>query len=236
LAFLLVALAALHLGADGSPTHSIGPAPLVYDPGRMDPRLDALLQYWFGPRSPDLTLAQLRESTKLWFYKNPETDRRILADFGADVERAARGELDAWADTPQGRLGLVVLLDQFPRNIHRNLPLAYAQDAKALPLVLDGVAQKVDALLTVPERFVFQLPLMHAEDREVQTLSVSLYRKLLDEGPAELRPELQSAFDFSERHRAVVERFGRFPHRNTVLGRPSTAEELEFLKEPHSAF
>ena len=172
----------------------------------------------------------------MWFFKNEELDRRIRDDFGIDVERASRGELFDWSTTPEGRLGLVVLLDQFPRNIYRSSHLAYAQDIRARPLVLDGIEQKVDEQLTILRRFVFYLPLMHAEDRELQELSVNCYERLLAKAPVELRPELENALTFAGRHREIVARFGRFPHRNAPLGRQSTAEELEFLTQLNSSF
>jgi uncharacterized protein (DUF924 family) len=202
-----------------------------------DPRAGEILGFWFGDVAQATpTLEQLKARTRLWFAKSDETDRAIRERFGADVERAARGELDHWAETPLGRLALVVLLDQFPRNMFRGSARAFEADGKALALVEEGLAAGVDRELFPGERFVFYLPLMHSEDRVRQARSSQLYARLRDEGPAHLREELGSAAWFADRHKYIVDRFGRFPHRNAALGRASTPEEVEFLKEPNSSF
>jgi uncharacterized protein (DUF924 family) len=199
--------------------------------------IDEVLGFWFGDldKGP-LTEAALEKETMKWFRRDADLDRRIAERFGADIERAGRGELDAWAATARGRLALIVLLDQFPRNINRESPLAFATDARALAVTLEGLKQGAEAEYNCVQRFVFYMPLMHAEDMTVQRTSVDRFRTLRDEAPADLRPGLAEACGFAERHYAVVERFGRYPHRNKALSRPSTPEEVEFLKQPGSSF
>jgi uncharacterized protein (DUF924 family) len=202
-----------------------------------DPRAQEILDFWFADvATPTPTLEQLKGRTRLWFFRNDETDRTIRERFGADAERAAKGELDGWSSTTLGRLALVVLLDQFPRNMYRGAAQAFDADPKALGLVLEGLEAGVDRDLYPGELFVFYLPLMHAEDKAMQARSCELYARLRDEGPANVREELASAASFADRHKYIVDRFGRFPHRNSALGRTSTPEEIEFLKEPNSSF
>jgi len=198
--------------------------------------IEEILSYWFGAGGEPITLTSFKERTKLWFFKNTDTDDYIRAHYDLDVERAARGELDAWADSPRGRLALVLLLDQFPRNLHRGSALAFRTDPQARAWVIDAVDRGVDARLSADERFVFYLPLMHSEEFALQKRCVDLYARLSGDAPLELKPEFESAHAFAIRHREVIERFGRFPHRNVALGRASSEEEIAFLKEPNSSF
>ena len=195
-----------------------------------------LLSFWFGPRAAAPTLAEFEARTKFWFFKNVATDGQIRDQFAADVERASRGEHSALEATAQGRVALVLLLDQFPRNLYRGSARAFATDGEALRVVLEGLEKGVDRELAVPERFMFYMPLMHAEDRAIQERCVGLFRRLRAEAPPELDSELGNAVKFADRHREIIERFGRYPHRNAVLGRASTPEEEAFLLEPGSSF
>ena len=156
--------------------------------------------------------------------------------FGALLERAARGELDAWADGPRRRLSLVILLDQFPRHIFRGTARAFDYDAQALGLTLSGMQSAADAALGVVERIFFYMPLQHAEVTEVQEESVAAYRRLLTEAPGELRPVFAGALRSAENHRAIVEKFGRFPHRNRLLQRPNTPAEDAWLRRGGESF
>ena len=202
-----------------------------------DERCREVLDYYFGEASqPDCTLEALVARTKMWFFRNAEVDETIRRRFLEDVEKAARGEYDAWRETALGTLALVVLLDQLPRNIHRGSPRAFEHDAKSFAIASAAIEQRVDEQLTAGERLVFYLPLMHAEDRAVQEKASQLYAKLATDCPAALRPELENASKFANRHREIVDRFGRFPHRNAVLGRSSTDEEIAFLAGPNSSF
>jgi uncharacterized protein (DUF924 family) len=189
--------------------------------------------FWFG-RLP-LTADGLNRRILFWFGDESSAlrqrrDEQLRVRFGALVERAEKGELAPWADGPRRRLSLILLLDQFPRNIYRGTARAFTGDSQALALALSGMQSGADAALTVAERIFFYMPLQHAESREVQEESVAAYRRLLAEAPEELHGPLKGAQRSAENHREIIERFGRFPHRNRVLGRPSTKEELEWLR------
>ena len=147
------------------------------------------------------------------------------------IERAARGELASWADSPRRRLSLLILLDQFPRNIYRGTARAFAYDSQALGLALSGMQSAADGALDVVERIFFYMPLQHAEAREVQDESVAAYRRLLTEAPPELRGAFESALQSAQLHRSLIEQFGRFPHRNRALGRSATPAEETWLRE-----
>lgn len=188
-----------------------------------------ILDYWFG-REP-FTAAILEARMAIWFGREDPTerDRDIAARFGELVERALAGELNSWAAGPRQRLALILLLDQFTRHIHRGTARAFAGDAAALALALDGMQKGADAALDPVRRVFFCMPLQHAESLEVQDESVAAFRRLANEAPAELGTFFQGALDYALRHRQIVQRFGRFPHRNAVLGRPSTPEECGWL-------
>jgi len=196
--------------------------------------IDRLLDFWFGPLGDDGTVD--REHRVLWFYPSEDFDQRCREGFAGDLARAARGDLDPWASTPHGRLALIILLDQFSRNIYRGTARAFAQDAKAFALCEEGVADGMDRALRPAERLFFYLPLEHAEDRTAQQRSVECLERLCDEISSEQRPLFEDFLDYARRHRAIIERFGRFPHRNKTLGRASTAEECEFLAGPDASF
>ncbi|MGH8648383.1 MAG: DUF924 family protein, partial [Burkholderiales bacterium] len=151
--------------------------------------------------------------------------------------RAARGELEPeWAATPRGRIALIVVLDQFSRHIHRGKPAAFAQDPAAQRLAAAGVEQGVDRGLTPAQRAFFYLPFEHAEDLGLQQRGVRLFQRLATEVAPAWRKEYTGFSDYAGHHRDIIERFGRFPHRNTILGRASTPEEIEFLKQPGASF
>src|SRR3984885_4107170 len=197
-------------------------------------------EYWFGRLPP--SAEELAERMQFWFgsFDTPEVqrahDEEIRTRFGHLVELAARDELAAWADSPRRRLSLILLLDQFPRNIYRGSARAFAYDDRALALTLSGMQSAADAALDVVERIFFYMPLQHAETREVQDESVAAYRRLLTEAPQELHAFFEGAVRSAENHRALVEQFGRFPHRNEALGRTSTPQEFEWLRQGGSTF
>lgn len=199
----------------------------------MADRAREVREFWFG-RSP-LNAARLEERMRFWFGgEDPEPIRRrrdqaIAARFEPLVAEAAQGKLAAWADSPRRRLSLILLLDQLPRNIYRDTPRAFAGDQHALGLALSGIQSGADAALAVVERIFFYMPLQHAESLEAQDESVAAYRRLLEEAPSELRPSFAIVLHHAEAHRSVIERFGRFPHRNRVLGRPTTPQEQDYL-------
>lgn len=198
----------------------------------MEP--ETILKYWFGDSPDDGTVAAQRSS--LWWSKDDAVDDDIRERFETTVQAAGRDELDDWAATAQGRLALVILTDQFPRNMYRGTPAAFAFDAKARALCLEGLASGQDRELRPIQRVFWYMPLEHSEDRAHQDRSVALFRELLDEVGAEQRGTFQVNLDFAVRHQEIIQRFGRFPHRNAILGRISTPEELAFLEEPGSSF
>jgi uncharacterized protein (DUF924 family) len=205
-------------------------------------------EFWFGkrlsgalPREGLAAIAQeLSQRNAFWFGSDSQLlaqqDESVRSEFQGLVERAARGELDAWADSPRRRLSLIILLDQFTRQIYRGTPKAFAYDPAALALTLSGMQSAADGALNIIERLFFYMPLQHAESTEVQEESVSSYRRLLGESPAELRPTFNESFEFAQEHRTLIQQFGRFPHRNRILGRESTAEEEAYLKSAAAQF
>lgn len=202
----------------------------------MDEALE-VRRFWFGrlPLKPEGVPARLA----LWFGAREEeerTDELVRTRFGDLVERAAAGGLAAWADSPRRRLSLILLLDQFPRHVYRGTERAFATDREALALTLSGMQSAADAALTPVERIFFYMPLQHAELRDAQEESVTAYRRLLNEAPDELKALFASSLESAELHRAIVARFGRFPHRNRVLGRPNSPEEEEYLREGGQSF
>jgi uncharacterized protein (DUF924 family) len=190
-----------------------------------------VLSFWFGPPgSPPLTNAEL------WFARDDAFDARIRERFAATLRAAAAGELEAWRDTPTGALALVVVLDQFSRNLNRDSPGAFANDPAARDVAKDVRARHLDRALAPVERSFLYLPYEHAEDLALQEESVALFAELAAAAPPELAEHLRTTLDYARRHRDVIARFGRFPHRNDVLGRASSPAEIAFLKEPGSRF
>lgn len=190
-------------------------------------RQDEILHFWFGVPGPDGFPQEDR--TRLWFGGARETDDAIRARFADDVRIAAGGGLDAWGETARGRLALILLLDQFPRNLFRGTPRAFVHDARALQHALAGLAAQQDRRLAPAERAFFYLPLEHAEDLAMQRRSVELYEGLVRAFPG-VAARLRGFLDYAIKHHDVIERFGRFPHRNAILGRKSTPDEAAFLE------
>ena len=176
----------------------------------MDEGQAEVLDFWFRELTP-----------QQWFADGKQMDPLMRDRFGDLHRQAVSGELDEWSATPLGRLALILLLDQFSRNIHRGSPQAFATDGKAQKLVLDGIDKGMDKKLTVSQRQFFYMPLMHAEDRQLQARSVECF--------AALNAALEDTLRFAEKHKEEVDRYGRFPHRNKAMGRANTAEEEEFI-------
>lgn len=188
-----------------------------------------VLEFWFG----DPAGAEFGSRRAAWFEKNEAFDSEIRDRFGRDVERASAGECDSWQETAEGALALIVTLDQFPRNMFRGRPEAYAADARARSVARRTLDRGFDRRLIAVQRLFVYLPFEHSENLADQRLSVALFSRILPDFDEEFRERARfSAY----RHCEIIERFGRFPHRNEALGRQSTAEELAFLKEPHSSF
>ena len=197
--------------------------------------IESVLEFWFGAADTNGAIDPVKR--KMWFGKGRRHDAMIRKRFGALHERASRGELEsAWTPTPCGRLALIVVLDQFSRHIHRGSGAAFAQDPAAQRLALAGINQGADRQLIPAQRSFFYMPLEHAEDIELQRLGVRCFDGLAHTVAQAWRKDYDGFLDYARRHRDTIERFGRFPHRNAVLGRVSTAEEAEFLKQPGALF
>ncbi len=199
-----------------------------------DPRARAVLDYWFGDL--DHTPRYFSERNRLWFGGGEEVDGYIRRTFEADVDSAVAGRLRSWAETPRGSLALIVLLDQFSLNLYREQPRSYEQSALAIPIAERLIDGGLSWTLTPAERLFVYLPLEHSEKLEHQERSVALFEELAGGAPAALRPALRGHLDYAVRHWRVVRRFGRFPDRNEVFGRPSTPEELAFLASDAAPF
>jgi uncharacterized protein (DUF924 family) len=192
---------------------------------------EEILSYWFPEEDIfDADPETFGRQMQWWFQGGPEVDREMTERFGQVLEQARRGELNVWDQTPRGRLALIVVLDQFSRNVYRGSPLSYAQDEKALEHALEGIDAGMDRELTPMERLFVWMPLGHSEDLAIQERVVRHY----DENAAHAPPHLKAMAEFGvSQSRAVhdvIARFGRHPHRNEILGRTSTPEELEYLR------
>jgi uncharacterized protein (DUF924 family) len=175
---------------------------------------EKIIQFWFS----ELNAAQ-------WWKKDAELDRKIAERFGKVHAAAARSELFQWRSTAQGRLAEVLVLDQFSRNIYRHRPQAFASDPLALALAQEAVARGLDDALEPSQRNFLYMPYMHSESAVIHKEAVRVFSKAGEQ-----------QYDFELRHKAIIDRFGRYPHRNAILGRQSTPEEIEFLKQPGSSF
>ena len=191
---------------------------------------EEVLSYWFPEGINDADPETRRRQLQRWMAGGPEVDREITERFGEVLEQARRGELDHWAETARGRLALIVVLDQFSRNVYRGSPLSYAQDEKALRLAVEGIDLGMDRKLSVMELFFFWLPLGHSEDLALQERSVSHAEEEAAKAPSHLRAKAGFGVSQARAARDVIARFGRHPHRNEILGRDCTPEELEYLR------
>jgi len=190
-------------------------------------RIDAVLTFWF--RETNLSAPQIDRRMDVWFGEDVTFDLECKKQFAEDVEAASEGKLDHWADDPRGRLALILLLDQFRRNIYRDTVEAFSKDKVALKLCVEGAMAKADQGLPPIYRVFFYMPLQHAESRKVQAKSVELFSKLANDVTATYRETFETVLQFAELHRDIIEQFGRFPHRNALLGRANTPEEDEYL-------
>lgn len=190
-------------------------------------RIDAVLDFWF--MELQLSAPQIDDRMDIWFGEDAAFDHEIETTFGSDVERASAGDLDHWAHEPRGRLALILLLDQFRRNIHRGSAKAFEKDRLALKLCVEGAIEKKDLGLEPIQRAFFYMPLQHAESAKVQARSCVLYNKLAEAVSPTFRETFSTIAQFAELHRDIIDQFGRFPHRNQLLGRENTAEENEYL-------
>jgi uncharacterized protein (DUF924 family) len=190
-----------------------------------------VLAFWLGPPGTP----PLANATR-WYTKDDAFDQQVRERFEGVLELASRGALDGWKTAPRGRLALVIVLDQLSRNMYRGTPRAFAQDARACVTTLEALATGDEQSLTTIERSFLYMPLMHAEDVDLQHKCVAAFERLRDDASADLRSFVDNGLDYARKHAEIVERFGRFPHRNSILGRTSRPEEIEFLKQPGSSF
>jgi uncharacterized protein (DUF924 family) len=193
-----------------------------------------VLQFWFGDVD-ELGRSDVKHSRR-WFMKDEAFDREIAGLFSETFADVRGGLREAWLDDPRGRVAYVIVLDQFPRNMFRGTARMFEGDRQALAAAVEGVARHDDAELTVNERSFLYMPYMHSEDVAMQEISVALFKELAESAPSELHGTMLAAVQYAEKHREIVARYGRFPHRNTVLGRQSTPEELAFIAQPGSGF
>lgn len=174
-----------------------------------------ILKFWFEKLEP-----------QQWFMKDFTLDTSIKSRFG-DIHRAATlGELDTWRETAQGRLAEIIILDQFSRNIHRDTPLAFAYDPTALVLAQEAIRIQADEQVAFEQRMFIYMPYMHSESALIHKTAVKLFSL----------PGAEYNYEFELKHQSIIQQFGRYPHRNIILGRESTPEEIEFLKQPNSSF
>lgn len=176
---------------------------------------ESILNFWFDEIDPGM-----------WWKKDNAFDQTIATRFGGLLQAAARSELDAWRTTARGRLAEVIVLDQFSRNVYRDRPEAFAQDAMALALAQEALRSGAQDSLGLAERSFLYMPFMHSESLVIHERAMELFAE----------PGMEDSLDFERRHQAIIQRFGRYPHRNDILGRASTHEEREFLKQPGSGF
>lgn len=195
---------------------------------------EPVLDFWFGPLSESGTADAVH--TKRWFTKDPAFDAEIVDRFGKLHEEVANRRRDDWLESRRGRLAFVIVLDQFSRNMYRGDARSFATDHRALEVALRAIDLGDDKKLARDERTFLYMPLMHCEDRATQNRCIELFASFRDEVPPEQQGPLSNNLRYAEMHRNIVERFGRFPHRNVILGRTSTPEEVEFLKGENSSF
>ncbi len=190
-------------------------------------RIQRILAFWFKEQA--LSAPQIDRRMETWFSEDPIFDHEIEKTFSNDIEAACEGKLNHWAAEPHGRLALILLIDQFRRNIFRNTPDAFSMDKLALKLCVEGAMEKKDRGLTPIQRVFFYMPLQHAESRKVQAKSVELYNRLANAVSPTERETFLTIAQFAELHKDIIDQFGRFPHRNKLLGRENTPEEAEYL-------
>ena len=188
---------------------------------------ERILNFWFG--ESQLNREELEQRISLWFEAGPEVDAEIESRFGNLLQKAKNGGLEAWKTSARGRLALIILQDQFSRNLHRGSEEAFASDAEALRTCLEGIELGLDTKLSIIERAFFYMPLQHAEALSVQEKSVELFTQLAAECSEAIRPQMGRFLASARSHRNIIAKFGRFPHRNRAMGRECNEAEISFL-------
>ena len=205
----------------------------------MMSRIDEIHEFWFQGITDQTSIKNNQMPFKMWFMKDEALDRRIKNDFEADLLAAFEGRRSDWEKNLRGRLILILLFDQFSRNMYRGSERMFAFDARAVELSLAAIESSREGDLTLIERVFLYMPLQHSEDFRLQKLSITQFQSLIDESkrrnPANT-PYYQYTFDYARRHYEIIKRFGRFPHRNVLLNRTSSQEEAAFLEKPGARF
>jgi len=196
--------------------------------------VNSILHYWFGGAADDAEV--VREKSALWWKQDPGVDAEIRRRFEMMLDAEIKNEFASWSSSPRGQLARVLLCDQFPRNMYRDSPRAFDYDERARKLAREALDAGQDKKLRPVERVFLYLPFEHSETVDDQELSLRLYTALVEYVPETDRPTYQKFLEFARKHKEIIDRFGRFPHRNAILGRQSTAAEAEFLKGPGSSF
>lgn len=199
----------------------------------------SILEFWFEGVTDNTLINNGAMPFRKWFSKNEKFDQEIRERFGGDLADAREGKCRSWEDSAQGCLALIILFDQFPRNMFRNDPKMFAYDALALARTLNAIHDGWDTQLSLIERTFLYMPLMHSEDLQVQKMSLEYFSKLITAAKARFPKNVsyyEYSFKFAKRHHDIVEKFGRFPHRNMILGRTPNPGEQEFLSKPGSSF
>lgn len=204
---------------------SVLPSPALIEEAGMSVDPQDVLAFWFDPAH-----------AMHWFAKDENFDAQIRRRFGGAVEAAAQGRLDDWTNSPDNWLALLIVLDQFPRNLYRGDARAWASDVKAQRIALSGLDDAFDQALPPLQRVFAYLPLEHAENMGLQQRCVALFEALHSQAAADDRERFAMFLDYARRHREVIARFGRFPHRNVVLGRVTTPDEADYLAQPGAGF
>jgi uncharacterized protein (DUF924 family) len=201
---------------------------------QFEERIVTILDFWFGQINAEGSVQE--EIAKRWWLKDAQFDQFIRHKFLTDINHAIKNDYNSWLTDAQGRLALIILIDQFCRNVYRNSSKAFDYDYLALEWALSGIKLQQDKQLKLIERVFFYLPLEHSENKEIQMQSVTLFKELYDLAPMQQKHLYKSFLDYAKAHQSIIERFGRFPYRNIILGRISTDEELVFLQQPNSSF
>ncbi len=193
-----------------------------------------ILDFWFGESYSSYEV--IEQQSSLWWGKDTEVDREIRNRFGESLKLLIVGDLNDWKQLPEGHLAMIILADQFSRSIYRDTAMAFAQDEIALTLTLEGIENGIDLQLDLLQRVFFYLPLEHSELMTMQQRSVEMQKLLADSAPVDARGKFRDFHEYAILHLEVIEKYGRYPHRNAIFGRQSTVEELEYLAQPGSGF
>jgi len=200
----------------------------------MSDRIEDVLDFWFGELDEHGCASP--NQRKRWWAKSDRFDETVTAQFLDDYQAIVEGEREVWRNTARGALAYIVVLDQFSRNMFRGTSKMFEADELARDVCYEGLESGFDAELGFDERVFFYLPLEHSESMVDQMRCLEMFQSLVEDAPAHLQHDAMNYLDFADRHRAIIERFGRYPQRNEALGRASTSEELAFLETPGSSF